>query len=207
MGGKLDRFYDGTGFRDKKLWNWLELLIVPVFIAGATIVFSLYQQRIEDDRVRQSVLESYLQDMTALLLDKELAKSKQDQPVRAIARSSTLAAVRQLDADRKGILLQFLFESNLIEIDPIIHLSGANLSGADLTGANLTGAHLSGAYLTRAILTGAVLRGANPSGADLSGADLSGADLSYAWEWTNEQLARAGSLVGATMPDGTVMTE
>jgi Pentapeptide repeats (8 copies) len=202
------------------------------------------QQQIEDDRVRQSVLQSYIQDMTELLLDKGLATAGPSLPVRRIARSSTLTAVRQLDGDRKGILLQFLYESNLIRgFDPIISLrradlrdaslSGANLSGADLSDADLSGANLRFTLLQGTVLSGANLRGANLrfalllSYADLSGANLSGADLrsadlrgarlsstnleradlTSAENWTNQQLAQAGSLVGATMPDGTVMTE
>jgi Pentapeptide repeats (8 copies) len=202
------------------------------------------QQQIEDDRVRQSVLQSYIQDMTELLLDKGLATAGPSLPVRRIARSSTLTAVRQLDGDRKGILLQFLYESDLIRgFGPIISLrradlrdaslSGVNLSGADLSDADLSGANLrftllQGIVLSGANLSGADLRfalflshadliGANLSGADLRSADLRGADLRSAYleradltsaeNWTNQQLAQAGSLVGATMPDGTVMTE
>jgi hypothetical protein len=202
------------------------------------------QQQVEDDRVGQSVLQSYIQDMTELLLDKGLATAGPSLPVRRIARSSTLTAVRQLDGDRKGILLQFLYESNLIRgFDPIISLrradlrdaslSGVNLSGADLSDADLSGANLRFTLLQGTVLSGANLRGAdlrfalflshanligaNLRGADLRSADLRGARLSSAYleranltsaeNWTNQQLAQAGSLVGATMPDGTVMTE
>jgi len=122
-----NRLFDLTGFRGKTLWDLLGLLIVPVVIALAgwwlSEVSTRNQQQIEDDRVRQNVLQSYIQDMTELLLDKGLATSEPDQPVRNIARSSTLAAVRQLDGDRKGILLQFLYEANLIRgTYPIISL-------------------------------------------------------------------------------------
>jgi uncharacterized protein YjbI with pentapeptide repeats len=255
----------------KTLWDWMELLIIPLFIAGATLFFGFFelqredrraqaQQQIEDDRARQTVLQLYIQDMTELLLHEGLAKSQSDNPIRQIARASTLTATRQLDADRKGILLQFLYDSDLIGkadligeiVDPIISVSGAdlvnaNLSGANLSGAFLTEADLSGAYLSGADLSGAYLveadlRGANLSyafltEADLSNADLRGADLSHAYlghsytagvgspsryrggtnlsganlsgaiGWTNEELAQAESLVEATMPDGTVMTE
>jgi hypothetical protein len=37
--------------------------------------------------------------------------------------------------------------------------------------------------------------------------NLNGANLLDAKEWTNEQSAQAKSLIGATLPDGTVMTE
>jgi hypothetical protein len=86
-------------------------------------------------------------------------------------------------------------------------LTEANLSEAGLKGVNLTGAYLDVANLRRADLRGAKLCGAYLVGADLSEADLrrtdlSGADLSLA-KVIRKQLAKAKSLEGATMPDGT----
>jgi len=66
------------------------------------------------------------------------------------------------------------------------------LDRADLIAANLRGANLHDA-----ILTGANLRDANLGKANLEGANLSGANV------TSEQLDKATSLKGATMPDGT----
>ena len=82
-------------------------------------------------------------------------------------------------------------------------LSGVNLSGADLRGAELDGATLQEVILFDANLRGADLRGADLSGADLSGADLRGTNLKGSTV-TDEQLAQAKSLKGATLPDGTV---
>jgi uncharacterized protein YjbI with pentapeptide repeats len=110
-------------------------------------------------------------------------------------------------------------------------LSSANLRNANLSSADLSGAYLSGPSYTD--LRTANFRGptlsyyvdlkaanvrapslgyANPSGpghsyATLTLADLSNADLSGAKEWFYEQLAQAKSLVGAILPDRTVMTE
>ena len=98
----------------------------------------------------------------------------------------------------------------------IADLSGAHLNGANLSEALLGLANLSGADLSKTIeggfnfskisrrvyLIGANLSGANLSGADLSGANLSGANLSGATV-TGEQLIRAKSLKGVTMPDGS----
>jgi uncharacterized protein YjbI with pentapeptide repeats len=72
-----------------------------------------------------------------------------------------------------------------------IDLSGIDLSGANLSDANLWGAHLSKTNLSNAILFNA----------DLSNAILEQANLNKAWV-TREQLAKANSLKGATMPDG-----
>jgi uncharacterized protein YjbI with pentapeptide repeats len=87
------------------------------------------------------------------------------------------------------------------------YLSLANLRDADLRGTNLSGAYLSLANLRDADLSFANLSGAYLSSTNLRNAYLSGADLRDAKGWTNEQLAQAASLVGTTLPDGTVMTE
>jgi uncharacterized protein YjbI with pentapeptide repeats len=130
----------------------------------------------------------------------------------ALARAWTLTVLPALDARRKRSVLQFLYESGLLEKgSTIVDLTGGDLSQADLQGLNLSNANLHNANLSRADLGFANLRGANLSDANLSGADLSGANLSDAdlieanlsgaKGWTEEQLAAAESLTGATMPD------
>ena len=63
----------------------------------------------------------------------------------------------------------------------------ANLFAANLRDTNLRGANLRGAYLGYT---------------DLGEADLSYADLRGGRAWTEEQLRRARTLEGATMPNG-----
>src|SRR6266496_644397 len=126
------------------------------------------------------------------------------------------AIVALNDADLSGIKLGGVNLS-------YVNLSGANLRNADLSQANLNSADLSGAHLksvllykanlngadlgytdlSEANLNGANLSSANLGGADLSGADLSQADLSGAQDLTQEQLDKAKTLKGATMPDGS----
>jgi uncharacterized protein YjbI with pentapeptide repeats len=308
----LNSLWRRTGFGDRTLWEWMSLLIVPVFIAGATIFFTLLstqaEQQIEDDRVKQTSLESYMRDLSELMLHEGLFKpwvpigeqppDTEISPVGGIARAHTLTTVRQLDGERKGLVLQFLIESQLLgysiecsnnylpecarpAIDmrgadlrgtkifntilytPILYapnlteadlsgseliriklgdailirtdLTSANLSGTELFRANFTDANLTGANLTDTDLTGANFTDANLTGANLtdanlglappvlvlsdpnrsrrltstnlSGVDLSNANLKGIKGWTNEQLAQAKSLIGATMHDGTKMTE
>ncbi len=145
-----------------------------------------------------------------MVLDKNLRESKQDDAVRATARARTLTVLRSIDGNRKGQVMRFLHEADLITgkvvreelgkrqvIGAIIDLSGADLSGADLMGTDLSHANLFYANLSHA----------NLFYANLSNANLSGANLRDAKGWTNEQLAQAESLVGATLPDETKMTE
>ena len=133
-------------------------------------------------------MQAYLDQMSTLLLEKNLRSSEEDSEVRTLARARTLTVLRRLDGKRKGSVLKFLSESRLIdEEDPVLYLAGTDLLGASLIGGELRRAYLSGAYL---------------SGAYLIGAHLIGTNLSEAIGWTVEQLSQARSLEGATMPDG-----
>lgn len=153
------------------LWRWLELLIIPAALGiGA---FLLNREARHED-----TLQRYLDRMSELVLDKKLPESKPHDAVRAMARARTLTALRNLDGNRKGQLLRFLYEAGLI------------------------GRESSGEWLETII----DLRFANLKGANLWTAYLECADLTGAKGWTNEQLAQAESLEGTTMPYGMVMT-
>jgi uncharacterized protein YjbI with pentapeptide repeats len=172
----------------KTFWDWLGLLIIPVLLAVGGLWFTHRREESErkrqDDRLREEALLGYIDRMAELMLEKGLggpAKGQpaEDDPVRDVARSRTLLVLRRLDGERKGHLLRFLHESELI-VRPggvYIELGGADLAGAILRGADLRGAVLAGAILRGADLAGADLHEANLVGADLRGADLSGADL------------------------------
>ncbi len=87
-----------------------------------------------------------------------------------------------------------------------VHMENADLMDADLRNVDFHQAHLQWADLSRANLQGAKLTRANLQGANFSGANLSGADMFKAnlFEARNlqpAQLAQAGRLWGAIMPD------
>jgi uncharacterized protein YjbI with pentapeptide repeats len=179
-----------------------------------------------NQRAQDDAAQAYLDQMARLLLDptRPLRRSAEGDEVRTLARARTLTALSRLDGARKGNVVQFLYESNLINeerqvvdltgVDLIgTHLSATDLSGADLreaglreadlSGADLSSAYLTGAYLSGADLREAYLTGANLGGVDLREADLREADLSGATGVTNEDLEQqARSLEGATMPNG-----
>jgi len=132
----------------------------------------------------EAAFRAYLDKISELLVEKRLDKSPPDDQVRKIARLQTLAVLIGLDDMRKGSLIQFLWESDLINngLASIIYLYGADLSGANLSSAVLDGcylgaANLSGANLSKAILIVAILVGANLSEANLHMTDLTSAQL------------------------------
>jgi uncharacterized protein YjbI with pentapeptide repeats len=101
----------------------------------------------------------------------------------ATLRNATLRYATLSDAN--------LIRTNLREADlGDATLIRANLREADLSNANLRETNLSDANLIRANLRGAELRDVNLSGAR---------------GWTEDQLSKANSLYGATMPDGQVL--
>ena len=188
------------------LWDWIKLLIVPAILAGGGLWFNTQQrareQRIARERAQDDALQAYLDGMSQLLTDKErpLNKAQPGDRLSTVARARTLTVLARLDSGRKRSVLEFLYESRLIDQEypfldesdlierhpTIVRLQQADLSGANLVGTDLSTAALSGADLNGADLTGADLNGADLDGADLSGALLSGALLSWAnLRWAN----------------------
>jgi len=205
----------GTGFLNKTLWDWLQLFIIPLALAGVALLFNLAttrrDQQIAIDKQRGDLLQAYLDRMSELLLEKKLRTAKPDAEVRDVVRVRTTTVLCQLDGWRVGYAFVFLRETGLMSNTPdssIVSLCGAdfrtvNWSQGYLTKANLSGTNLSGANLSGADLSGASLTEANLTKTDLSDADLSDADLSRATGTTPEQLKKARSLKDATMPDGS----
>jgi uncharacterized protein YjbI with pentapeptide repeats len=199
-------FWNWTGFREKKGWDFLQLLITPLVLVFLAQIFTYCSnqtnQKIANNRYQRDTLEKYFDEITKLLFEKNLRqidKNKKNQGDEAkIARTKTLSALRELDPDRKGLLLKFLYEDGLVSSFPektIIfladadlssailrgsHLSRANLSRANLSKADLKEAYLAKAYLVGANLAEADLRSAILGEADIRGADLTRADLTQA---------------------------
>lgn len=190
----------------KTLWDWLQLLGIPVVLA--TLAFLLndaqssrelqrddqraaQQRRRAADAERENTLRTYFAQMSDLMLDRRLLRSKPGADVRKVARTATLTAVRRLDGLRRGLVVQFLAEARLLRrlkghsaVVRVVsadlrsaRLNGASVAVADLHGVDLRGADLSQADLLGANLNGANLVGANLVGTNLGQADVIGADL------------------------------
>ena len=210
-----------TGFQGRTLWDWMDVFGVPVVVVVAGGLFALATQKsnqraqaereAEADRAGAEILRGYLDSMSRLVVDVDVDSGLSAAPAgsaaRAVASALTFAALRSLSGPRKGILVRYLHDSNLISVgNTVVPLSLADLSDIDLFGADLNLADLSRANLRGADLTEANLRGANLIGSVLYDADLRGADLTGA-KVDDQQLIDALSLEGVTMPDGSVMTD
>lgn len=191
----------------KTLWDWLQLLIVPAILVGVTFAWSASQTRSDNSRedrriaadraaaeeVRQdATLQRYLDQMSGLMLERNLLHSKPGDEVQALAHTLTLTALRRLDGDRKGEVVQFLYGAKLLQGSarglPPVSLFDADLKGVNLQYAVLSacsndrctrqvGPNLERANLAHASFAAAQLGGTDFAEADLSGADLSGANM------------------------------
>lgn len=182
-------------FTGKTYWDWLELLIAPIVIAivawgikraDRELEYELVAQRAQTERelvtdqMRETVLQAYLDRMTDLLIDDKLSGSLESPNVRDVATVRTLAVLRRLDGARKGIVLRFLYEADIIRNQGALRLSDADLRNVNLVGANFPSIVLTGANLGNSIFFRANLRSADIRNAFLEQAFLVRADLDQA---------------------------
>lgn len=192
----------------KTVWDWLQLLIVPIMLSLITVAFTWQQnerqQRIEGNRAQQAqkienqraeaerelaeqraqhaTLQAYLDQMGMLLLDRDLRNAGENSDVRRLARARTLVVLDALGSDRQNRVLRFLEETELIQARPPDRPPIISLKYASLRNFELIGKQLlRGTDLTQAGLSGAELSEAHLEGTNLSLAHLGGADLRGAY--------------------------
>lgn len=157
----------------------------------------------EEEQAKEEILQVYFDRLSGVLIDKniiatsatvESATKAKDairdindalnmqikllDAVRDVIRARTLSILRRFknDGRRKGCVIQFLIESEIINRLKL-NLSGAELDGADLSQLDLHDAHLSGVSFRKADLRGSNLQGADLNKANLYKVDLRGANL------------------------------
>lgn len=163
----------------KTLWDWLQLFIVPAALALAAFALSSSQARREIeredaragreraavmDRAREDALDRYLQQMADLITEHRLRSAPRPRVGAygarisdevALARTLTLTVLGRLDGERKGVVLRFLQEADLLSDRTLWRLSQhgwrrdrtlaaprVDLAGADLRFAVMQGAEL-----------------------------------------------------------------
>ena len=166
-----------TGFGSKNLWDWLDLLIVPLLIPISIVLLSQIiqtnERNLAQDTAQREELQTFYDRMTDLLLEHKLGTEDENQGVRAIARSMTLTTIPSLNSQQKGQLLNFLYDANLLnEHLPIIPLQGFDLQHTDLPNGDLRKSHLRYGNFQKSNLTKTNLFHADLSNARLQHANL-----------------------------------
>ncbi len=184
----------------KLLWDWMSLLIVPLVLATGGIWFNMQQNaadnarsdeqhrvdlNIADNQTQDTVLDTYIDRLSDLLLTSNLGNSSSASEVAAVARARTITVLQRFHpdtlrggySDRKGLLLRFLFEAGLINTPVgIVNLASANLTAANL--GDLALKHVDGKDCAPPVNSHApALSRFDFDHADLQGVDLAGANL------------------------------
>ena len=175
----------------KTLWNWLDILLIPLILSFIVYLFNRSQRaselRISLTNNRAAALQDYLDRMTDLMLSGKLNSRAKKSETKIIARARTLTVLDDLSPEQKGYVLRFLKEANLIDKPkPVIDIRGVNLTGVDLFPARLDQMSISSvnfdrAKLARADFYDSSLSGASFEYADLEKANFKKADLNYSY--------------------------
>ena len=201
---------------NKTLWQFLDLLIVPLALAIIGVGFTAQQQvrqtQIEEQRAQNAALQAYLDQMNPLILENDLLDSEEGDPVFTLAKARTTTVLAQLDGVHNQAVTRFLSDSGLLRKQALLakaELQDAKLQKAVLGEANLTGTHLNRANLTDAVLIEADFSTVEKVGkstqvteaylqkADLRRANLQGANLTFCY--LNEATLTEAALQSAVL--------
>jgi hypothetical protein len=196
-----ERSPEWTGFSKyndinyRTLWDWLDLIIIPGSIGLFAWVFTSYEKdkskRIENEKFKDVTLDSFMKVMAELIINNDLPGSPNQKSL-AIAKTRMNIALDHLDGTRKGQVLQFLYQSNLIDKHPNLKLQGANFNDTIIDNIVLIDAEIRGAYFENASLldtnlNGSILNSCNFKNADFSNSKMNHTDLAYT-DLTNAKL-------------------
>src|ERR671920_602060 len=219
------------GFRGMTVRDWLPIvgaLLVPLVLALGIWAITWQLEKLENQRAKaerelaeqraqDEALQAYLDQMSQLILDRQLLEVEQGypvhepgDPVHTLAQARTSTAILRLDAEHNESVTHFLITSDLSvrSKDSARLLRGSTLSHAKLSGAHLPNADLGDADLSGADLSNALLLNANLIGTDLSGADFSNTLLDNAdlmAHLPNADLSGA-NLIGADLSDANLFS-
>jgi uncharacterized protein YjbI with pentapeptide repeats len=121
----------------RTLWDWLQLLVIPLVLAIAAYALNASQagrdraqqerqaaqeRRIASEEARERSLSAYLDRMSDLIVRGNLPHEgirrwgfASPSDAQTLARTLTLVVLRRLDGDQKAVVVQFLWESGLIK--------------------------------------------------------------------------------------------
>jgi uncharacterized protein YjbI with pentapeptide repeats len=191
-----------TGFWEKTLWDFMQLMIVPLVLAiagfqlqefakareqRAAAVIAQRERAAATDKAQQEILVKYLDQMIDSVKTDDLLSSPLNKKAFLTAQVRTVTALQSLNSDRQRAVIEFLRTANLYNPSygksasktfGVLHI--ARMENINLQNADLVGIDLEHSDLRSSNLVNANLLDANLENADLSKANLSGVDLRYA---------------------------
>jgi len=125
---------DSKKQRGKTLWDWMQLLIIPIMLLTIGRWYSNVTREsdlaIADEQLQKQKLANYLNKMEDYMLNRGLreAKDQDDSSIVYMAQIQSIAALRSVDTKRQELILQFLYDVGLSDI-----FAGASMDNIDLS--------------------------------------------------------------------------
>jgi uncharacterized protein YjbI with pentapeptide repeats len=190
----------------RKLWDWMQLLLVPVLVAVVGWWLTRTQKASEEHTSRERASEEVVERFFDQIAELVTTYSHPDLPQHAretaalLIRARTIPALRRLDGTRKALVLMHLGELGLTQPESLATgrqsdegralLDGADLSDLAWAGGDMRKVVLNNVSLKRACVTRADLTYARITHCSFAGADLRGA-VFYLGAMTNVDLSWA----------------
>jgi uncharacterized protein YjbI with pentapeptide repeats len=185
--------YEWSGFQNKRGWDWLALLIVPVVLAVAVNFvqndIAARQKASDLSKAQEQALLEYFKNVKDIVQKDIKGKdAKESNKMRSLNEenkklmsSFTKAILSEINKDQKRQVIDFLYGQNLIRckeqcgtsifkknIENLINLSEANFEGANLSRMKLPNLYLPNVNLNNADFTKSNLDGATFQGSSLN---------------------------------------
>lgn len=181
--------YLWTGFQNKTLWDWIDLLIVPLVLAIASWTLGRFEKNIESnisaDRFRETTIQSYLSQMNLILSEQRDNLEKPNSPINQVANLNTENIFQFLSSDipKKKVVLLYLYKAGLLQVtdvkqlNSILHIENLDFAGINLERISLNQSCLQNCYFKNANLRFSNLSECNFDESKFSKASLTGALL------------------------------
>jgi uncharacterized protein YjbI with pentapeptide repeats len=183
---------NGVFTRGKTLWDWLELLIVPIILTILAIYISNFQKNREISIEMLETQNRAIQDYH-LLVTQTIMESKGNITLdvsKNLLRARTLAILSIISNQQKAALIQFIIESGLLNItSKCLDQRRFNLSNIEwlpgryenivLSGINMSKSHSCQSSFHQSIISGSNLIGSIIEFTSFIKADLNYCDLSH----------------------------
>jgi len=183
--------FNGTDKTDKTLYDWLQLLFIPVVLAVAGFWFNHREREAAELRAENESIAAGLRAEAEREIEQQRAKAERDiaednqheaalqayiDKIAELLLEKKLRESKSEDEVRKIARIRTLTTLALLDKkrkqDVLYFLIESGLIEQDTTLIRLSRANLSGVNLSGALLSGICLHGVNLSGANLSGAEL-----------------------------------
>lgn len=177
----------------KGVWGFISVFIVPLSLFLIAHRFQMQNETANEENARNnreaSLVNSYVDSVTNLLVSSGIEKSDDDKIEKLIRSKSSLIA-RQVDQIRKGQVVRFLYDQDLVFSGEAIRRKQDELKRefdttqdkqfyeVELGGIDFVRIDLKSAFLPDIDLSGSTMKGGDLSAAYLTRSDLNVIDLS-----------------------------